>query len=153
LTFAIGKFKEMVHNIELAIKSKEYENLDIEKEIKKMELVNQKIRKLNKESEESIDSVHLQNEEAVQQIYELEDRLGTYNKLIDVKEKQNKESLEVLISKTEELEQLKHRKDYIDKLIEGETAQQRELTKNQGELESILSAKQEKLMFVEQDNK
>ncbi len=30
----------MVHNIELAIKSKEYENLDIEKEIKKMELVN-----------------------------------------------------------------------------------------------------------------
>ncbi len=40
LTFAIGKFKEMIHDIELAIKSKEYEDLDIEKEIKKMELVN-----------------------------------------------------------------------------------------------------------------
>lgn len=36
LTFSIGKFKELVHNIELAIKGKEYENLDIEKEIRKV---------------------------------------------------------------------------------------------------------------------
>ena len=39
----------MVHNLELAIKSKQYENLDFEREIKKMELVNEKIGKLNKE--------------------------------------------------------------------------------------------------------
>lgn len=31
LSFSVGKFKEMIHNIELAIKSKEYENLDIER--------------------------------------------------------------------------------------------------------------------------
>lgn len=61
LAFSIGKFKEMVHNIELAIKGKEYENMDVEKEIKKLELVNQKISQLNKEAEESIDALHLQN--------------------------------------------------------------------------------------------
>jgi hypothetical protein len=43
LSFTIAKYKEMLHNLELAIKSKEYENLDIEREIKKLEMVNQKI--------------------------------------------------------------------------------------------------------------
>ena len=51
ITFSINKFKEMIHNIELAIKSKEYENVDVEREIKKMELVNQKITQLNQTAE------------------------------------------------------------------------------------------------------
>lgn len=55
----------MVHNLELAIKSKEYENLDIEREIKKLELVNQKIGQLNREAEDNIDRVQQQNEQAV----------------------------------------------------------------------------------------
>lgn len=40
ITFAVAKYKEMIHNIELALKAKEYENVDVEREIKKMELVN-----------------------------------------------------------------------------------------------------------------
>lgn len=38
----------MIHEVELIVKSKSYENLDIEREIKKMELVNTKINQLNK---------------------------------------------------------------------------------------------------------
>jgi hypothetical protein len=62
LSFSIASFKEMIHNLELAIKSKEYENLDIEREIKKMELVNQKITQLNQNAESAIDSTHQANE-------------------------------------------------------------------------------------------
>ena len=31
ITFGINKFKEMIHNIELAIKSKEYQNIDVQR--------------------------------------------------------------------------------------------------------------------------
>lgn len=55
MQFNIGKYRELIHNLSLAIKSKEYENLDIEREIKKMELVNSKITQLNKETELKID--------------------------------------------------------------------------------------------------
>ena len=51
----------MIHNLELAIKSKEYENLDLEREIKKMELVNQKITQLNENAEKAIDYTHHAN--------------------------------------------------------------------------------------------
>jgi predicted nuclease with TOPRIM domain len=57
-----------------------------------------------------------------------------------------------VIAKTEDLEQLKHRKEYVEKLIESELAEQKELTKTNGELESILAAKREKLMFIDKVN-
>lgn len=57
-----------------------------------------------------------------------------------------------MIAKTEDLEQLKHRKEYVEKLIESELAEQKELTKTNGELESILAAKREKLMFIDKEN-
>lgn len=57
-----------------------------------------------------------------------------------------------MIAKTEDLEQLKHRKEYVEKLIESELAEQKELTKTNGELESILTAKREKLMFIDKEN-
>jgi hypothetical protein len=41
----------MIHEVELIVKSKAYENLEIEREIKKMELVNTKINQLNKNAE------------------------------------------------------------------------------------------------------
>jgi len=44
----------MIHEVELIVKSKSYENLEIEREIKKMELVNTKINQLNKNAESSI---------------------------------------------------------------------------------------------------
>ena len=59
----------MIHNIELAIKSKEYENLDPEREIKKMELVNDKITQLNLSNQKSIESVQSDNEKAAEEIY------------------------------------------------------------------------------------
>ena len=62
----MGKFKEMIHNLELAIKSKEYENLDVEREIKKMELVNQKITQLNHTAEDNIDQTIKDNEAAAE---------------------------------------------------------------------------------------
>lgn len=90
ITFAINKFKEMIHNIELAVKSKEYENIDLEREIKKMELVNQKITQLNLNTEESITNTQKNNEITVNEIFDLESKIETYEKLIDAKEKQNK---------------------------------------------------------------
>lgn len=51
LGFTISKLKEMIHEVELVVKSKNYENLDIEREIKKLELVNSKINQLNKDAE------------------------------------------------------------------------------------------------------
>ncbi len=57
-----------------------------------------------------------------------------------------------MIAKTEDLEQLKHKKEYVEKLIESELAEQKELTKTNGELESILAAKREKLMFIDKEN-
>ena len=56
----------MIHNIELAIKGKEYENLDIEREIQKMELVNKKISQLNKDAEKNIDNTQKVNEDTVE---------------------------------------------------------------------------------------
>lgn len=53
----------------------------------------------------------------------------------------NKENVQTLIMKTEELEQLRHRKDYIEKIIETETNSQKELIRNYGEIESILHMK------------
>ena len=55
-----------------------------------------------------------------------------------------------MITKTEELEQLRHRKEYIEKLIETEDNAQRELIRNYGELDSILSIKREKLQHIQQ---
>jgi hypothetical protein len=49
----------MIHNLELAVKGKQYENLDIEREIKKMELVNQKIAQLNRQNEEAIEATQV----------------------------------------------------------------------------------------------
>ena len=54
IEFTISKLKEMIHEVELIVKSKSYENLEIEREIKKMELVNTKINQLNKNAESSI---------------------------------------------------------------------------------------------------
>ena len=51
LGFTISKLKEMIHEVELVVKSKNYENLDIEREIKKLELVNSKISQLNRDAE------------------------------------------------------------------------------------------------------
>jgi hypothetical protein len=72
--------------------------------------------------------------------------------LIDAKERQNRDSAQQLIAKTEELEQLRNRKQYIDKLVEAELCEQRDMTKTYGEVESILSVKKEKLMFLKQEN-
>jgi len=41
----------MIHKVELVVKSKNYENQDIEREIKKLELVNSKISQLNRDAE------------------------------------------------------------------------------------------------------
>lgn len=68
-----------------------------------MELVNQKISQLNENAEKAIDSTHQSNENAAEEIYQLECKLDTYNKLIDAKERQNRESTQQLIAKTEEL--------------------------------------------------
>lgn len=62
----------------------------------------------------------------------------------------NKESVQIMITKTEELEQLRHRKEYIEKLIETEDNAQKELIRNYGELDSILSIKCEKLQHIQQ---
>lgn len=78
--------------------------------------------------------------------------METYDKLIEAKERQNKDSVSNLIGKTEELEQLKHRRQYIEKLLEAELVEQREITKTYGEMESIVAIKKEKLMFVQQEN-
>jgi hypothetical protein len=51
LCFTVSKLKEMIHEVELVIKSKNYENQDIEREIKKLELVNSKISQLNRDAE------------------------------------------------------------------------------------------------------
>ena len=59
----------MIHNIELAVKSKEYENLDLEREIKKMELVNDRITQLNLNNQKSIETVQSDNQKAAQEIY------------------------------------------------------------------------------------
>ena len=59
----------MIHNIELAVKSKEYENLDLEREIKKMELVNDRITQLNLNNQKSIETVQSENQKAAQEIY------------------------------------------------------------------------------------
>ena len=50
-----------------------------------MELVNQKISQLNFNAEKSIDSTHQSNENTADEIYRLECKLETYNKLIDAK--------------------------------------------------------------------
>lgn len=55
-----------------------------------MELVNQKISQLNRDAEHNIDDVQRQNEDAVDEIYNLESKLATYDRLIEAKEKQNK---------------------------------------------------------------
>lgn len=60
--------------------------------------------------------------------------------------------MQSLIIKTEELEQLRHRKDYIEKIIETETNSQKELIRNYGEIESILQLKREKLQLISQEN-
>ena len=150
LQFNISKYKELIHNLELNLKNKEYENIDIEREIKKMELVNSKITQLNSETEASIESVQEENEKVVEELQDIECKLETYDKLIESKEKLNKENLQILISKTEELEQLRHRKEYISKLIETELAEQRELGQTANELESIYCVKREKLSLLEQ---
>ena len=58
--------------------------------------------------------------------------------------------MEILIVKSEELDQLKNRKQYIERLLEGELCEQREMTQTYGELESVLAVKKQKLMFVRQ---
>ena len=78
--------------------------------------------------------------------------METYDKLIDAKERQNKESVQNLIGKTEELEQLRHRRQYVEKLLEAELIEQREMMRVYGELESIVAIKNDKLMFVQQEN-
>lgn len=113
MQFNIGKYRELIHNLSLAIKSKEYENLDIEREIKKMELVNSKITQLNKETDLKIDQTHHSNEQVIDELHSLEEKLDSYNKLIAHKEKLNKDSQQAVITKTEELEQLRHRRQYI----------------------------------------
>lgn len=47
---------------------------------------------------------------------------------------------------------MRHRKDYIEKIIETETNSQRELIRNYGEIESILHLKREKLQLISQEN-
>lgn len=111
--FNLGKYRELIHNLSLAIKSKEYENMDIEREIKKMELVNSKITQLNRETEVRIDQTHQSNEQVLEELHSLEEKLDSYSKLIAHKEKLNKDSQQTVITKTEELEQLKHRRQYI----------------------------------------
>lgn len=68
-----------------------------------MELVNTKITQLNKETEHKIDETQEGNEKIVEELHDLEDKLDSYAKLIATKEKLNKESVQVLITKTEEL--------------------------------------------------
>ncbi len=113
MQFNLGKYRELIHNLSLAIKSKEYENMDIEREIKKMELVNSKITQLNRETEVRIDQTHQSNEQVLEELHSLEEKLDSYSKLIAHKEKLNKDSQQTVITKTEELEQLKHRRQYI----------------------------------------
>lgn len=60
--------------------------------------------------------------------------MESYSKLIETKERLNKENVQNLIIKTEELEQLRHRKDYIEKIIETEANSQKELIRNYGEI-------------------
>lgn len=117
-----------------------------------MELVNHKIARLNQEAEKAIDHTQTESEQAVQEIYQLEGKLETYDRLIDAKDKQNKASLQHLITHTEELEHLGNRKQYVHKLLEAELAEQRDMTRTYGELESISNVKQQKLMFVVQEN-
>lgn len=148
MQFNIGKYRELIHNLSLAIKSKEYENLDIEREIKKMELVNSKIIQLNKETELKIDQTHQSNEQVIEELHSLEEKLESYNKLIAHKEKLNKDSQQAVITKTEELEQLRHRRQYIGKMIENEDAAQRELMRSYGEVDSILTVRREKLQLL-----
>ena len=97
-----------------------------------MELVNQKITQLNHSAEDNIDKTHQSNEAAVEEIYQLECKLETYDKLIDAKERQNKENVQILITKTEELEQLRNRRQYMEKLLEAELGEQREMTRLYG---------------------
>jgi predicted transcriptional regulator len=115
-----------------------------------LELVNSKITQLNKETEQNIDNTQEENERVVEELHELEDKLDSYAKLIEAKERLNKENFQILITKTEELEQFRHRKEYIEKLIETETCSQKELIRNYGEIDSILQMKREKLQLVEQ---
>lgn len=61
LQFSISKYKELIHGIELAVKTKEFENIDIEREIKKMEMVNERITQLNSQSESSIEQIQHDN--------------------------------------------------------------------------------------------
>ena len=51
------------------------------------------------------------------------------------------------------MEQLRHRKHYIDQLIDAELVEQREMTKTYGELDSLLTVKKDKLMMVEEENR
>lgn len=74
--------------------------------------------------------------------------MESYNKLIAHKEKLNKDSQQVIIAKTEELEQLRHKRQYIEKLIENEDATQRELMRSYGEVDSILTVRREKLQLL-----
>lgn len=99
MQFNIGKYRELIHNLSLAIKSNEYENLDIEREIKKMELVNSKITQLNKETELKIDQTHQSNEQVIEELHLLEEKLDSYNKLIAHKEKLNKDNQQAVITK------------------------------------------------------
>ena len=55
----------MIHEVELVVKSKNYENLDIEREIKKLELVNSKISQLNRDAEQNTTERQNQNERTV----------------------------------------------------------------------------------------
>lgn len=43
------------------------------------------------------------NQRIVEQLHQLEEKLDTYQRLIEAKEKLNKENVQILISKTEEL--------------------------------------------------
>lgn len=72
----------MIHEVELVVKSKNYENLDIEREIKKLELVNSKISQLNRDAEQNTTERQNQNERTVQLLGELDSKLDTYQKII-----------------------------------------------------------------------
>lgn len=66
----------------------------------------------------------------LEEIQQYEIKLDNYNKLIQNKKRLNRQNYEMLVTKTEDADNLRERIQYVDQLCEAEEAEQKSLIKN-----------------------